>query len=84
MEDFVINGPKSVEVQTIFIKLNSFFHTKVRLISDDVVNFLEFYWVKHIVDFFFVVMLNESRQEQTIIIFPFNERMSGISVCFDR
>lgn len=60
MHHLVIYGPEPVETQALFIPIDSWFHLFVRLVSNNMVNFLKSDRVQKVVESFLQVMRNES------------------------
>lgn len=63
MHDLVINRPEPVEVQSILVVLNRWLHFKVRLVSDNMVHFLESDGSQDLVEFLGQMMRLVARQE---------------------
>lgn len=80
VEHLVINRPKSVEVQHLFVPRSSCLHLTIRLVSDAVINVAEICGWQKLVDGLLEWVLDEAWQENTIVLVPLNESVSCISI----
>lgn len=79
----VINRPESVESKSIFVILYDWFHFKISLIANNVINFCEINVRQNIVQHFFQMMDLVARKEGTGVVDVLNESVSCVTESLD-
>lgn len=83
MDHLVVDGPEPVEIQYVLIVLYHLLHFVVGLIAHNMVNLQEVDLGHHIVKGLSQRVWLEARQEQALVVLPFHEGMSGITISLD-
>lgn len=80
MDHLVIDCPETVKTQSFFIVFDNRFHLQIGLISNDVINALEFDRLEESIKNFLVGVRLKSWQERSSIVNVLNESVGSFSI----
>ena len=83
MNDGIIDRPESVEVKHLLVPLSNWFHLHVWLVTDAVIEYVEFWYWQHFVKLLLQVVLFESWKEDSLVVVSLNEGMSRVTIGLD-